>query len=89
MKIMNPNYENIPMAPLDISLRDEIGVSVNVSDLSGIGDICERLMLEKDEWSARITEIVEKNIYNPGNGAKNGAEYIISRIEYKRSAGAA
>jgi YidC/Oxa1 family membrane protein insertase len=89
MKVMNPNYERIPLVPLDISLRDEIGVSVEVSDLDGIDDICEKLILEKDEWAGRITEIVEKNIYNIGSGAKNGAEYIIRRIEYKRTSGAA
>jgi YidC/Oxa1 family membrane protein insertase len=89
MKVMNPNYERIPMAPLDISLREEIGVSVDVSDLSRLGDICEKLIFEKDTWAGRITKIVKRNIYNIGSGAKNGAEYIIRRIEYKRSAGAA
>ena len=81
MKIMNPNYKKLPLVPLDISLRDEIGISVDIPDLDGVGDICEKLISEKDKWAGRITKIVEKNIYNLGNGAKNGAEYIISRIK--------
>jgi len=32
---------------------------------------------------------VEHYIYNIGDGARNGAEYIIGRIEHKRGAGAA
>ena len=89
MKIINPNYQMIPAVPLDIALRDEIGVSVDVPDLGGIGGVCEKLMLEKDEWRERIEGIVERYIYNIGDGAKNGAEYIIGRIEHKRGAGAA
>ena len=89
MKVVNPNYERIPAVPLDIALRNEIGVSVDVSALEGIGEVCQKLMLEKEEWRGRITETVERNIYNIGDGAKNGAEYIIGRIAYKGAEGAA
>jgi len=84
MKINNPNYKWIPTEPLDISLRDEIGVSVDVEKLGDIGGICEKLIYEKDEWHERIAKTVEQNIYNIGNGAQNGAVYIIHRIENYR-----
>ena len=89
MKIVNRNYNLIPTAPLDISLRDEIGISVDVADLANIGEICENLMREKESWRERITKIVEHYIYNIGDGAKNGADYIIGRIEHIRRSGAA
>ena len=89
MKIINQNYERIPAVPLDISLRDEIGVSVDVDELGSIGKVCEKLILEKDEWKDRITKTVEHYIYNIGDGARNGAEYIIGRIDHKRRNGAA
>ena len=84
MKIINPNYGRIPAVPLDISLRDEIGVSIDVQDLGDIGKVCEKLIGEKENWLDRITKIVDHYIYNIGDGAKNGAEYIINRIYYKR-----
>jgi YidC/Oxa1 family membrane protein insertase len=84
MKIVNANYQNIPAVPLDIALRDEIGVSVNVEDLGQIGEICESLIANKDDWKDRITKIVEHYIYNIGDGAKNGADYIIGRIDFRR-----
>ena len=89
MKIINPNYERIPAVPLDIALRDEIGISVDVSELGNIGDLCEKLIREKDDWRERITGIVERYIYNIGDGAGNGAEYIIGRIGHIRGKGAA
>jgi YidC/Oxa1 family membrane protein insertase len=84
MKIVNPNYEYIKTVPLDIALRDEIGVSVDVEDLEKIGEICETLIAGKGDWKDRISGIVEHYIYNIGDGAKNGADYIIGRIDYKR-----
>ena len=89
MKVMNKNYKRIPAVPLDISLRDEIGVSVDVAGLAGIGDVIEKLILEKEDWKGRITKTVEKYIYNIGDGARNGAEYILGSIEYNRGGGAA
>ena len=84
MKIVNPNYQNIKAIPLDIALRDEIGISVDVDELKRIGDICNELITNKNEWKERITKIVEHYIYNIGDGAKNGADYIIGRIDFRR-----
>ncbi|MCL2110640.1 MAG: CDP-glycerol glycerophosphotransferase family protein, partial [Clostridiales bacterium] len=84
MKTVNPNYQNIKAVPLDISLRDEIGVSVDVEDLGGIGEVCEKLIEGKDAWREKIAKVVERYIYNVGDGARNGGEYIIDRINYKR-----
>ena len=84
MKVINPNYEKIKAVPLDIALRDEIGVSVEVDGLSGVGGVCEKLIAEKEKWRGRITKVVEHYIYNIGNGARNGADYIIGRIDFKR-----
>ena len=84
MKILNHNYEKIRAVPLDISLRDEIGVSVDIEELGTIGGLCEKLIAGKDGWRDRIAGIVERNVYNIGAGARNGGDYIIKRIEHKR-----
>lgn len=84
MKIVNPNYQNIKAVPLDIALRDEIGISIDPENLGSIGEICSELIAKKDEWKDRITKIVEHYIYNIGDGAKNGADYIIGRINFSR-----
>ncbi|MCL1896409.1 MAG: membrane protein insertase YidC [Clostridiales bacterium] len=86
MKIVNPNYDKIKAVPLDIALRGEIGVSVDVEELGGIGEIVGSLIEGKEGWRDRITKTVEHYIYNIGDGARDGAEYIIGRIEHKRKA---
>jgi len=86
MKTVNPNYEKIKAIPLDISLRDKIGVQIDTGDLAVLGEICEKLIADKEKWREEITGLVEHYIYNIGDGAKNGAKYIIGRIKDERKA---
>lgn len=90
MKIMNPEYDLLPLVPLDISLRDELGVSVDVDKLSSLGEVVDELLAQSDSYRARITSILEQNIYDIGNAAQGGGDYLIARIkenEYLRSIG--
>ena len=77
---MNPNYKKIDAVPLDISLRDEIGVSVDVDDFNKLPEIVEELLSNQEFYKEKITRVVEENIYNIGSAAKAGGEYIIQRL---------
>ena len=81
MKIMNPNYKLIKPVPLDISLRDEIGVSVDVDKFSEIPDIIDNMLKNHDLYRQKITKVVEENIYNIGKAAEVSADYIINRLK--------
>jgi YidC/Oxa1 family membrane protein insertase len=83
MKVMNPNYKNIPCVPLDISLRDEIGVSVDVEKLVGISEIVDELVSHKQDYQTKIESILQKNIYDIGHGSESSGDYIIGRIKNK------
>jgi YidC/Oxa1 family membrane protein insertase len=85
MKVMNPAYQRIEAVPLDISLRDRIGRSVEVDELDTIVAVIEDLTRQPEAWSERIAAVVRENIYDTGNASKGGGTYIISRIEYQRS----
>jgi YidC/Oxa1 family membrane protein insertase len=85
MKVMNPEYKRIPGAPLDLTLRDELGVSVEPAELSGLGDIVSDLLNDGDRYRRRITEALERHIYNVGHGAENGADYVIGRVLHRRA----
>jgi YidC/Oxa1 family membrane protein insertase len=84
MKIINPEYELVAAVPLEISLRDSLGVSVDLDAVSSTPAIIEKLSEEQDSWSQQIADIVEQNIYDIGLGAKGGGDYIISRILFQR-----
>lgn len=90
MKIMNPEYDQLPLIPLDISLRDELGVSVDVDKLDTLGEVVDSLFAQGDRYRTHITSVLEQNIYDIGDAARGGGDYLIARIkenEYLRSRG--
>lgn len=82
MKIMNPNYKLIKPVPLDISLRNKIGVSVDIDRFSEIPKIIDYMLNNPEMYQQKITKVVEENIYNIGRAAEVSAEYIIDRLKY-------
>jgi len=90
MKIMNPEWDLLPLVPLDISLRDELGVSIDIDKLDTLADAVAALLSKSEEYHERIAAILEQNIYDIGDGARSGGNYLIARIreiEYLRSVG--
>jgi YidC/Oxa1 family membrane protein insertase len=90
MKVMNPEYDLIPLVPLDISLRDEIGVSLDLDELDQVSGVITNMLVHSQKYADYITEVLERNIYDVGNAAQSGGDYLIARvkeIEYVRSLG--
>ncbi|NLB90620.1 MAG: membrane protein insertase YidC [Clostridiales bacterium] len=83
MKVMNPNYQAIPLVPLDISLREEIGFSIDPEDLGSIHEKVETLRLSADAYREKITSLVTDNIYHIGASAKAATAYLLSSLEEK------
>jgi YidC/Oxa1 family membrane protein insertase len=85
MKVVNPNYEKIPLVPLDISLRDEIGISVDVEDLDTLPDVVRTLLGAAEQYKEHIAEVVRENIFDVGDGARGGGQYIIDTLAGRTS----
>ncbi len=84
MKCPNPNYTKISLTPVEISLRDQIGVAVNKEDLHTLPEILEKLDANAEEYAKIIAETQEKLIFNPGKAAKVGADYILRSLAQKK-----
>jgi len=80
MKIMNPEYKRIPCIPLDISLRDEIGISLDTDNLHNLYDTVKQLLSEKDMYHDKIKEILAKNIFNIGHSKQVAGDYLINSV---------
>lgn len=80
MKVGNPNWESLEMEPTDISLRNEIGISLDPRDLSGFGDAVSRMLSESDEWSDRIERIRDGFIFNIGSSAPVAGAYLLDAV---------
>ena len=83
MKIMNPNYKDIDVEPINIWIRNVIGKSLNPSDLSKIKDTIHELVNSKDKYRKIIEKTIDEYVYNVGNSSDVAANYIIDMIQKK------
>lgn len=83
MKVMNPEYKKIDTIPLNILLREEIGCSLNLDEMSKIPETIDRLIKMQSLYKDRIHSFVEEYVYNIGRSAEMGAGYIISSLQEK------
>ncbi len=83
MKVKNPDYKEIGVEPIDIWIRDKIGVSVSPDELSDIARVVNGLFEQEAEYKEIIRKLRDEYIYNIGSSAERGAKYIISTIQAK------
>ena len=85
MKVLNPNYENYNVEVLDITLRDKVGVSIDLDKLDTLGDIVDNLLSEKEAYKSKIKDVVNKYLYHPNRSGEAGAKYIINQLRKRES----
>ena len=78
-KINNPDYEKITVAPLELTLRDQVGVRVKPEELSGLAETIRGLCGD-ESYRERIAEIRDKTIANFGRSGEVGGRYILDEI---------
>lgn len=81
MKIMNPNYKDIDVEPINIWSRDIIGKSLRTDQLNDINKVITDFLNNGDKYEKKINEMLHDSIYNLGNSAEKGANYIIECIQ--------
>ncbi|MBR2403886.1 MAG: membrane protein insertase YidC [Lachnospiraceae bacterium] len=81
MKIMNPEYEKVDVVPLNISMRESIGSSLNLDELDKVAEETTRLIEQQDVYHDKIDAFVNEYVYHLGTSAKVGANYIKLRLK--------
>jgi len=76
-KIMNPNYKKIPIVPLDIALRDLLGVSVDLDKVVQLSAAVADLFERQGDFKEQILDTREKYLFNLGRSGEAGGQYII------------
>lgn len=85
MKILNPDYQELKTVPIDLELRNKVGISIPMDSVdSRIVEIVNKLLNEIQFSPESMLELKEKYIYNIGESGKMGARYIIGQL-VKRS----
>ncbi|MGE5633330.1 MAG: membrane protein insertase YidC [Caulobacteraceae bacterium] len=80
-KINNPEYDKIEVKPLEITLRDKIGIQIEPERLENIAEEINKLLDSAEKYRETITSIVDKYIANFGRSGEVGGRYIIDRLQ--------
>lgn len=75
-KVMNPDWDKYGVTPIEISLREKIGVAVELNEISGIKDKIDLLSEIKD-----VREIIESMMYDNSNANEISGKYIIDAVK--------
>jgi len=84
MKVLNPDYIKYENKPLDITLRDTIGISINPDEISTISERIEELLKNRNLYQQTISETIDKYVFNLGSSGEVMGQYIIRKIKEKR-----
>lgn len=80
MKVVNPDYQELSTVPIDIELRDKVGISVEEDAVSNVAEAVDRLFHENRFSKASMAELRDAYIYHVGSSGKVGAKYIIDSL---------
>ncbi len=80
MKVMNPDYKQIDVVPMNIEIREVAGLKVSPEELDKVPEIINTLFENKEYYAEKITEYTSQQLYNPGTSASVGGKYIMQRL---------
>lgn len=79
-KIRNPEYQNLSMEPIEITMRRKIGVTVPVSQLREVPRIIEDLKSKQDLYKQDLARLREKYVFAFGQSSQIGAKHIMTLV---------
>ena len=86
MKVNNPEWEKVGIEPLDISLRNRVGKSVDPAKANTVGNVVEDMLASQEGWHDQIEQVRSECIFNLGHGAEAAGEYLLTAILEKQAA---
>ena len=81
LKEHNKNWRTLGIEPIELQLRDKIGVSIPLERLLEVPDAIGNLLKNQANWRTILRELRERHVYNWGCSAGNGVEYIRERLK--------
>jgi YidC/Oxa1 family membrane protein insertase len=85
MKVMNSKYAELGIEPINISLRKEIGICIEPSEISILPGVVENILHNLTQapkkYATAIDSAIEPYLFHPGRSGEAGGKYIIKRLE--------
>lgn len=82
MKVMNEDYEELGITPIDIELRSKVGRSVDMDKLDTLPQVIDELLNSSEFSGESLRKIRDRYIYNIGSSGEAGARYIMERLAF-------
>ena len=79
-KIHNPDFEENPILPIEVSIRDKIGKIILPSNIDKIPSEVNDLRNQSIEMKKMIKILKNEKIFNIGNSAKVSSKYIVELL---------
>ena len=83
MKVMNPNYKELGIEPLDITLRDSLGKSVDPDQMDVAGQMVAELLENTALYEEKIDGLIHTLMPNFGHSGEIGGKYILRSLQEK------
>ncbi len=80
MKVINPDYKDIGVEPIDISLRKKIGIEVSGKNEDEVYNAASKLINEKVVSAEGLITVRDETLFNFMHSAEVGGKYILSKI---------
>ncbi len=80
MKLGNPNWEEFGLPATDLTLREQIGVSLAPEDAHDVGAKAAELIAHANDWSQTIDTIRHESVFNLGHAAEVSGEYLLQDL---------
>ena len=81
MKVVNEDWQKIPLVPFDITARSKVGRQVEKSQVKDLAPVVEELLAHQEDYKERIATLKQQHFYHLGHSGEVGAQYIIHRLE--------
>lgn len=81
MKVMNPDYKDLDIEPINIWIRNEAGRLVKIDELGTLDETVRDMLSRSEEYREKITALTERCVYNLGKGAEVGGKYLIEAVQ--------
>ena len=80
-KILNPNADDLPLEPIEISIRKKIGHIVSTNNIREIPNIINNLNNNTEDFKEQLKLIRQNTVFNISTSSKIGANYIEKLIQ--------
>lgn len=80
MKVMNTEWEKIKTKPINITLRNVIGVSLEPTETARINTVIAEMLSSSEKYREVITNTLNEHVFNVNKSGKLCGAYIVKSI---------